>query len=502
MSSSGTDKERRTDHAAEQTGDFVAPHNTESSAAESAGRSDPLLSLLRPPQADGELGRLRGFAVTRLLGQGGMGAVFAADELLVRRPVALKVMRPELTARPEARERFLREAQTAGGLDNDYIIPVYQIGQDNGVLFIAMPLLRGEPLDARLSRQGRLPIAAVLKIGRETAEGLAAAHAQGLVHRDVKPANLWLEGATDTAGGAGFRRIKVLDFGLARAVQDDQHLTAAGGFLGTPAYMAPEQADGQEVDGRAALFGLGAVLYRCCAGEPPFAGATTMAILSALANKAPTPVREKNPDVPPALADLIMRLLAKAPGDRPQSAAEVVESLRGIEQVYTAETVTVPTPRRRRIRPLTLGIAALVGLGLAAVAAVIVVKVRTPDGKETQVTAPTGSKVDVDAKGNVTVALPADAPAPPGDPAAKADPPELEFRLKDGSSPHEAYAGRADKGSDCGVVSPQPRLRWQSEARDRERGSHRPGVHYGRRDGHIPGAGAAGVEASDLQRVV
>ncbi len=174
MSSSGTDKDRRTDHAAEQTGDFVAGHNTESGAHETAARPDPLVSLLRPPQADGELGRLAGFAVTRLLGQGGMGAVYEADDLMVRRKVALKVMRPELTARPEARERFLREAQTAGCLDNDHIIPVYQVGEDNGVLFIAMPLLRGEPLDARLSREGRLPISAVLKIGRETAEGLAA----------------------------------------------------------------------------------------------------------------------------------------------------------------------------------------------------------------------------------------------------------------------------------------------------------------------------------------
>ena len=151
MSSSGPDKKHRAETGAEQTGDFVAGHNTESSsgAAEVAGPPDPLLSLLRPPQADGELGRLAGFAVTRLLGRGGMGAVYAADDLLLHRKVALKVMRPELTARPEARERFLREAQTAGGLENDHVIPVYQVGQDHGALFIAMPLLKGEALDAR-----------------------------------------------------------------------------------------------------------------------------------------------------------------------------------------------------------------------------------------------------------------------------------------------------------------------------------------------------------------
>ncbi len=395
MSSSGTDEGRRAEAAAEPTANLPTCNtatNVTARPPETAGAPDPLLLLLRPPQADGELGRLANFAVTRLLGRGGMGAVFAADDLLVRRKVALKVMRPELTARLEARAQFLREAQTAGGLEHDHVIPVYQVAEDNGVWFIAMPLLKGEALDERLKREGRLPIPAVLKLGRETAEGLAAAHAQGLVHRDIKPGNLWLEG-TDASDGAGFRRIKILDFGLARAVQDDQHLTGEGGMVGTPAYMAPEQAGGEEVDHRTDLFSLGAVLYRCCAGELPFHGPNTMAVLSALANKTPIPVGEKNPAVPAALADLIMRLLAKAPGDRPQSAEEVAESLRRIEQGHatvTAPAAPGPTPRRRRrVSALTLFVAALVGLGLAAVAAVIVVKVRTPDGKETAVTAPT-----------------------------------------------------------------------------------------------------------------
>ena len=376
----------------------------------------------------------------------GTVAVYEAQDLMVHRKVVLKVMRPELTARHEARERFLREAQTAGGLEHDHVIPVYQVGEDNGVLFIAMPLLKGEALDARLAREGRLPIAAVVKIGRETAEGLAAAHVQGLVHRDVKPANLWLEGTGEA--GVGFRRVKILDFGLARAVQDDQHLTAAGGVLGTPAYMAPEQADGQEVDHRADLFGLGAVLYRCCTGEPPFAGATTMAVLSALANRDAAPLRQKNPAAPAALEAVVMRMLAKAPADRPQSATEAAEVLRKIEQEHGTMTALPPAPsepappqaapRRRRVSALAVCLAALVGLGAAVTAGVIVVKVRTPDGKQTEVTAPTGSKVDVDDKGNVTVGLPVDAPPmpAPADGANKAaDPPELEFRLKDGSSP-------------------------------------------------------------------
>jgi serine/threonine protein kinase len=301
------------------------------------------LSRLRPPRSGDEQGRLANFSIRKVLGQGGMGAVFEAHDLLIRRNVALKVMRPELTARPESYQRFLREARTAGAVEHDHIIPVHQVGEDNGVLFIAMPLLQGEALDRRLAREQRLPIPAILKIGRETAEGLAAAHERGLMHRDIKPGNLCLEGMDESA--AGFRRVKVLDFGLARAVHEDTHLTAAGGVLGTPTYMAPEQADGQTVDHRADLFSLGAVLYRCCTGAAPFAGPSTMAILSALANRTPVPVREKNPDVPPALADLIMRLLAKAPGDRPQSAAEVAATLRRIEQEYAAPPLAAAARR-------------------------------------------------------------------------------------------------------------------------------------------------------------
>ncbi|HTU20014.1 MAG TPA: protein kinase [Gemmataceae bacterium] len=419
------------------TADHRAADSVADRAAPAAPQSTALLSVLRPPQAAGELGRLAGFSIMKLLGQGGMGAVFEAHDPLVRRRVALKVMKPELTARPESYQRFLREARTAAAVEHDRIIPVYQVGEDNGVLFIAMPLLQGESLDRRLAREKRLPIPAILKLGRETAEGLAAAHARGLMHRDIKPGNLWLEGTDES--GAEFRRVKILDFGLARAVHDDTHLTAAGGILGTPAYMAPEQADAQETDHRADLFSLGAVLYRCCTGEAPFKGPSTLAILSALANKKPAPVREKNPDVPPALADLIMRLLAKAPGERPQSAQEVAEILRRIEQEYA-----LPSPKKVSKRPRSRWkaafTAAVLGLGLMAAAGVIVVKVRGPGGKESEVTAPEGSKIAVDAKGNVTVTLPPDKLASPAvkpgpnAPAKQADPAELECRLKAGNS--------------------------------------------------------------------
>ena len=220
-------------------------------------------------------------------------------------------------------------------------------------------------------------------------------------------------------------------------MQDDQHLTAAGGVLGTPAYMAPEQAAGEEVDRRADLFSLGAVLYRCCAGELPFHGPNTMAVLSALANKDAVPVGEKNPAVPAALADLIMRLLAKAPGDRPQSAEEVAEALRRIEQEHatvTAQAPAAPAPRRRRVSALTVCLAALLVLGWRRSPAVIVVKVRTPDGKETAGDGADGEQGRCRCEGERHGRSAGGRAGGPAEPAVKADPPELEFRLKEGSA--------------------------------------------------------------------
>src|SRR5262249_35038997 len=151
-----------------------------------------------------------------------------------RRPVALKALLPALSASPSCRARFLREAQAAAALQHDHVVTVYQVGEDRGVPFLAMQLLEGETLEARLRRSGRLPLRTALRVGREIAEGLAAAHARQLIHRDVKPGNIWLE--------AGRDRVKILDFGLARAAREESHLTQSGAVMGTPAYMAPEQA--------------------------------------------------------------------------------------------------------------------------------------------------------------------------------------------------------------------------------------------------------------------
>jgi serine/threonine protein kinase len=286
--------------------------------------------FLAPPQGPAEIGRLGHYLIRKVLGTGAMGIVFEAQDLHLKRLVALKVMKPSLAAHDDFHRRFLREAQLAAAIDHEHIVTIYQVGEDGGIPFLAMKLLQGEALEDRLRRGGgRLPLDEVPRIGREIAEGLAAAHAKGLVHRDIKPANIWLEEGRD--------RVKIVDFGLARGSGADAHFTQAGAVIGTPSYMAPEQANGEEVDSRCDLFSLGAILYRCCTGQLPFDGKDTMAVLLALATKTPVPPRKIEPRVPAALSNLVMRLLAKDRDDRIQTAREVVTMLEAIERGETAE---------------------------------------------------------------------------------------------------------------------------------------------------------------------
>jgi serine/threonine protein kinase len=302
-----------------------------------------LSALLRPPQAPDELGRLGNHRIFEILGHGGMGVVFKAEDLQLKRRVALKAMLPGIAASASNRQRFLREAQAAAALEHDHIVPIYQVGEDNGVPFLAMQLLKGESLDNRLRRAVRLPVADVLRVGRETAEGLAAAHAQGLIHRDVKPANIWLEALPAEPGGPATRfRVKILDFGLARTMAGAGQLTQSGAILGTPAFMAPEQAAGKPVDGRCDLFSLGCVLYQASTGMLPFQGTDPISTLMAVAMEHPRPPHQVFPEVSPALSDLIVRLLAKSPAERPPSALALRAALAAIEQGPVAEAIPVP----------------------------------------------------------------------------------------------------------------------------------------------------------------
>jgi serine/threonine protein kinase/Leucine-rich repeat (LRR) protein len=310
-------------------------------------------AFLAPPRRADEIGRLGPYRVLRVLGQGGMGLVFHAEDIQLKRRVALKVMLPQRAGSSAARERFLREARSAAAIEHDHIVTIYQVGEDGGVPFLAMPLLQGGSLEDRLQRQGRLSVAEVLRIGREIGEGLAVAHEHGLMHRDIKPSNIWLEdrraGSSPVPGTPAGQatclssgdRVKILDFGLARAVGEEMQLTEEGVLVGTIPYMAPEQANGQRVDVRCDLFSLGCVLYRMGTGVSPFTRANRAATLLAVTSAQPPPPRELNPELPVALSDLVMRLLAKDPAGRPP-ARVVAEVLAAAERDLVPREQAVP----------------------------------------------------------------------------------------------------------------------------------------------------------------
>jgi hypothetical protein len=303
---------------------------------------------LAPALSPDEIGRLGPYRILAEIGRGGMGVVFKAEDAALR-PVALKVMNSDRAIESEARQRFKNEAQAAAKLTHDHIVPIYHVGEEQNVPFFVMPLLEGESLGARLRRAGRLPLAEALRIGWETAEGLAAAHRVGIIHRDIKPDNLFLEAGSD--------RVKILDFGLARQTDRRPELTQPGDFLGTPAYASPEQVRGDTpVDSSSDLFSLGCVLYAMATGERPFQGQTRDQVRQAVLQDSPRPPRDLNPGLPAAFSDLVMRLLDKDAKARPTSQA-VVEALRRLES-------------RRSARLWWVGVAAAVLLvGIAAVMA-------------------------------------------------------------------------------------------------------------------------------------
>jgi serine/threonine protein kinase/CubicO group peptidase (beta-lactamase class C family) len=292
------------------------PAPIEELAAESTSE---LYHFLAPPQESDELGRLGPYRVLKVLGAGGMGVVFQAEDIHLQRLVALKVMNPSLAASPAGRRRFLLEARATAAIEHDHIVTIHQVGEDRGVPFFAMQFLRGESLDDRLKRVGHLPPDEVLRIGREVAEGLAAAHARGLIHRDIKPANVWLE--------AGKDRVKILDFGLVRAAGGEGHLTKPGTIVGTPEYIPPEQIRGDTVDHRGDLFSLGCMLYRMGTGRLPFTGNDAVVILMAIATEEPPPPQTVNPEISLPLSNLILRLLTKDPAGRPATAQALAQTL-------------------------------------------------------------------------------------------------------------------------------------------------------------------------------
>lgn len=315
--------------------DDVVDLTSATTATHAVAHTPASVPVIEPGRADDPRPgtRLGQYRLLRELGAGGMGIVFEAEDEWLSRRVAVKVLRSDLPAEQVARERFLREARAMAAVEQENVCTIYQVNEADGRPFMAMQLLVGETLETRLEREPRLPTAEAARIGREIAAGLAAAHEKGLVHRDVKPANVWLE--------AGTGRVKLLDFGLALA-RDNTHLTHSGFVIGTPAFMAPEQARGEPLDGRSDLFSLGIILYLMTTGERPFDGPTAMAVMRNLELHHPARVNVKRADVPAPFSNLIMELLAKERKDRPTSAATVADRLGRPEMVRPTHLPVAP----------------------------------------------------------------------------------------------------------------------------------------------------------------
>jgi len=269
--------------------------------------------------AGSELGRYR---ILERIGEGGMSAVYRAEDKTLGRPIALKFLSSPLASRAEARERFLREARTAAAIDHPNVCPVYDIQVDHDRPFIAMALLQGETAADRLA-SGPMPVDQAVDTAIQAARGLEAAHAKGVVHRDVKPSNLML---VRPSTGEENDVVKILDFGIAR-YEREHTITQPGAQMGTIAYMSPEQIASDDVDERTDLWSLGATLYEMLAGRPPFGRSGLRELAAAIVGAEPAPIRKFRGDVPVELERIVERLLSKDPEKRPDSAQDVADQL-------------------------------------------------------------------------------------------------------------------------------------------------------------------------------
>jgi serine/threonine protein kinase len=301
------------------------------------GEIEPL-TFLEPPCEKDALGRMDHYEVLEVVGRGSTGVVLRARDTKLQRIVAIKVLAPRLAVSRAARERFVREAQAAAAVRDDHVVAIYAVNDERAVPYLVMEFISGMTLQKRLENGKPLELKEVLRIGMQVAAGLAAAHAQGLVHRDIKPGNILLENSV--------QRVKITDFGLARAA-DAAGVRTDGVFAGTPLYMSPEQARGEPTDHRTDLFSFGSVLYTLCTARPPFQAESTAAVVKRVCEDAPAPARQLNPDVPAWLCEVIAKLHAKEPRDRFASAQELgqllSEQLASLQQA--TQIVTPPVGR-------------------------------------------------------------------------------------------------------------------------------------------------------------
>lgn len=403
--------------------------------------SEPLVAeiigFLQPAEVSGELGRLGGYRILRVLGRGGMGIVCLAEDPELHRLVAIKVIRPGMATDSRAVAWFLREARALAALAHENIVTVFQRGHEGKTLFLVMEFLEGETVAEWMNKHPSRRLGDALRIAREAADGLAYAHSKGVLHRDLKPANLW---RTAERG-----QVKLLDFGLARDPSGDT-LMQPGDRYGTPAYMAPEQVHGQAADHRADLFSLGVVLHELVAGTAPFSRPRVDFTLAAVTNHHPMPVNHAHPWLPAELAELTTRLLAKDPTARVASASEAAAALRRIEdaatkagllermvgvptasesEAITTEVLPLPeeeadpqTPRWKNwqwVAALAFGLVAAIGLGQ------IIIRVTREDGKKEDIAVGPKDKVEVirDGKSSPITVIDPPPPPPSGAPLSK-----------------------------------------------------------------------------------
>jgi serine/threonine-protein kinase len=279
-------------------------------------RSYPFLT---PSETVGVEGCIGDYEVARLIARGGMGMVFEALDPGLQRKVAIKVLAPQLATSAESRSRFLREARAIAAIDHENVLPVYAVGESFEVPYLVMPLVAGESLHAKLRREGTLQLEDLLRIALAAARGLAAAHAQDLIHRDIKPDNVLLEETGD-------RRVWLADFGLARAAHD-RDITRTGVIAGTPQFSSPEQAQGLEVDFRTDLFSFGSLLFAMATGSSPFAADNPLAVLRKIVEEEPGAIDAARSDLPEALVELVGDLLQKDPARRPPATTQLVDRL-------------------------------------------------------------------------------------------------------------------------------------------------------------------------------
>lgn len=340
------------------------------------------------------------FELGRLIGRGGYAEVFAVRDLRLKRELAAKVLRPDLIVTPAILARFRREAEAVATLAHPNIVPVFDVGEAEGVCFILMPLIRGESLKAAVHRQRRLPLDEVIRIVTEAAGALGAAHRAGVIHRDIKPENIMLEGDD--------RRVRLMDFGISKAMDSSEtQLTGTGVIVGTPQYMSPEQASGDpNVDHRSDQYSLAVCAYQMIGGRAPFDGDTARAVMTKQLLEDPVPLPELVDHLPPAVSAGLFRALQKDPAKRFDSIEAFAKAL--VDPTITAApawhrgTEPEPVPVRRQRRALPWIVAAAT-LGIVAVAA-------------TQLRTPTAAPRSVD-----STAAPAPTPPPPPPPTVQRD---------------------------------------------------------------------------------